>query len=297
MSKSSVKLLFRETFQILDESVVSYLHISHLSQKIQSYIREIVGTTEVLLGRNSIHAVMLFGSASNSQNTKISDVDLMVLVNDSVNDRRIKETKPFLTGIVIKHRYRNYSNTWHARILHIIEKSTGMFCSIFLAKISNWDRNNFSKIFSTNPVLTYLLAPHKIVLDSMKRGTTVLYQAQNEDIHLQPLEKTYSKSQLIKSLILNLIMSLGTLFLLPLNKKNSKYMLEAIKWSIRSCDFYENKEINSLSKILKKIQKHGIEVDFIQRFLELRKTLKRDLIFCLKVPLNIIKIHLIALNL
>ena len=296
MSKSLVNLFFQKTFNTFDESIVLYLQISHLSQKIQSYIREIVGTTEALLGKNSIYAVMLFGSASNSQNTKISDVDLMVIVKDSINERRIKEISPILTGIVIKHRYRNYSNVWHAKMLHIIEKSTGMFCSYFITRISSWNENNFTKIFSTNPILTHLLAPHKIVLDSMKQGTTVLYQKINEEINLKPIRDSYPKTQLIKSLILNLMMSLGTLFILFLSKKNVKYMLEAIKWSIRSCDFYLDEVINPLSIIVKKYQKLGIKGEFLQKFLELRKNPARDLIFCLKVPYNVLKIHLITLK-
>ncbi|QEE16510.1 nucleotidyltransferase domain-containing protein [Promethearchaeum syntrophicum] len=297
MSKSLVNLFFQKTFNTFDESIVFYLQISHLSQKIQSYIREIVGTTEALLGKNSIYAVMLFGSAANSHNTKISDVDLMVIVKDTINKRRIKEMDPILTGIVIKHRYRNYSNVWHAKMLHTIEKSTGMFCSYFITRISSWNKNDFAEIFSTNPLLTRLLAPNKIVLDSMRRGTIVLYQEINEEINLKPIKESYPKTQLIKSLILNLMTSLGTLFILFLNKKNIKYMLEAVKWSIRSCDFYSTKVINPLSEISETYQKLGLEMEFLQKFLELRNNPRHNLIFCLKVPFNIIKIHLLTLKL
>ncbi|MHA1721195.1 MAG: hypothetical protein ACTSWX_14065 [Promethearchaeota archaeon] len=296
MAKSSVNPFFQQTFKNFDESIVSTLQISHLTQKIQSYIREIVGTTEALLGKDSINAVLLFGSASNMQNTKISDVDLMVLVNDSIDRRRIKEITPILTGIVIKHRYRNYSKVWHAKILHIIERSTGMFCSYFITKMSNWNRGNFSKIFSTNLILTHLLAPHKIVLDSMKMGTTLLYNAKSGEINLRSFQKSYTKSQLIKSLLLNLMMSIGTLFILPLNKKNSKYLLESIKWSIRCGDFYLNQEINSLSKIVEDYQNLGVNNQFLQKFLKYRKNLKEDLMFWIKVPYYILKIHLLTLK-
>jgi predicted nucleotidyltransferase len=297
-SKSSVNHFFRKIFNSFEESVVVNLQISHLPIKIQDYIREIVGTTEVLLGRDSISAVLLFGSAVYSLNQfdKISDVDLMIIVKNSISNHKIKEIRPILTGIVIKHRYRNYSKNWHARMLHIIERSTGMFCSFFISTESNWKDSKFAKIFSTNPILTNLLAPNKIVLDSMRAGTTILYNANTEIINIEPNQKSYPITQILKSLLLNLMMSLGTLFILFFNKSYIKYMLESIKWSIRSCDFYLNREINPLSEIVRNYTKLGIEESFLQRFLELRKNPERDLIFCLKVPYNIIKIHLITLK-
>ena len=298
MAKSSVNHFFQKIFNSFEECVVVNLQISHLPTKIQGYIREIVGTTEALLGRNSISAVLLFGSASNSldQFSKISDVDLMVIVKNSISNRRIKEIKPILTGIVIKHRYRIYNKNWHARILQIVEKNTGMFCSFFISTEANWKDSKFTKIFSTNPILTNLLAPHKIVIDSMRAGTSVLYNANTEIIELEPIYKSYPITQILKSLLLNLLMSIGTLFILIFNKNYVKYILESIKWSIRSCDFYLNQEINPLSEILRNYTKLGIEGDFLQKFLDLRKKPTQDLFFCLKVPYNIIKIHLITLK-
>lgn len=298
MAKSSVNLFFQKIFNSFEESVVVNLQISHLPTKIQAYIREIVGTTEALLGRDSISAVLLFGSAVYSLNQfdKISDVDLLVIVKNSISNHKIKEIRPILTGIVIKHRYRNFSRNWHARMLHIVEKSTGMFCSFFISTEKNWKDSKFAKIFSTNPILTNLLAPNKIVLDSMRAGTTVLYNANTEIIDLKPIQKSYSITQILKSLLLNLMMSLGTLFILFFNKNYVKYMLESIKWSIKSCDFYLNLEINPLSEIVRNYIKIGIEEDFLQKFLDLRKNPTQDLFFCLKVPLNVIKIHLITLK-
>jgi len=298
MAKSSVNHFFQKIFNSFEESIVVNLQISHLPTKIQDYIREIVGTTEALLGRDSISAVLLFGSAVYSLNQfdKISDVDLMIIVKNSISNHKIKEIRPILTGIVIKHRYRNYSRNWHARMLHIVEKSTGMFCSFFVSTEKNWKDSKFTKIFSTNPILTNLLAPNKIVLDSMRAGTTILYNGNTEIIDIKPNQKSYPITQILKSLLLNLMMSVGTLFILFFNKNYVKYMLESIKWSIRSCDFYLNREINPLSEILRNYTKLGIEEGFLQKFLELRKNPEQDLIFCLKVPYNIIKIHLITLK-
>ncbi len=101
MAKSSVNLFFKKKFNSFEERI--NLQISHLPKKIQAYIKEIVGTTEALLGRDSISAVLLFGSAVYSLNQfdKISDVDLLVIVKDSISNHKIKEIRPILTGIVI----------------------------------------------------------------------------------------------------------------------------------------------------------------------------------------------------
>lgn len=294
MAKSTMNRFFWHTFNSLNESVIEKLRISHLSLKIQNYIKEVVGTTEALLGKDSIHAVMLFGSVPNGETTKLSDVDLIILTKNLVSNRKLKEIKPFLIRIVIKHKYLNYNPSWDAKILHAIERRTGMFCSIFVTNLEAWENKKFSSIFSTSKILTQIIAPNKIVLDSMKAGSTILYNA--DEIDLQPSESEYSFFQIIKSLILNLLMSLGTLFLLVINKKYVKYMLESIKWSIRCCDFYRTRKTRPLSKIILEFHKLGVSRDFLQKFLYLRNYPTQDLLFSLKVPYNIIKIHLKTLK-
>ena len=63
------------------------LQIRNYSKNIHSYIQEVVNTIENHLGNGSIQAIILFGSLAYGDPTKISDIDLLILIRDEFSNR------------------------------------------------------------------------------------------------------------------------------------------------------------------------------------------------------------------
>jgi predicted nucleotidyltransferase len=275
-----------------DKSIRARLKPVGDAPKIDRYIQEIVGTAECFLGYNSIHSVILFGSIAHRQTARVSDVDLLIIVNNSISRTSIKKVKPILDAIEIKHEFGRYAEKWYSSILRVVEKTTGMFCSHFVCRLEDWDNENFARIFSTNRPLTYLLAPDEIVLGSMKSGAVLLAG----DADLSNKRRVYPRKQLIKSLFMNLSISIGALVIMPLNPRNMKYVLEGYKWSLQSAYFFLRGTTISLRHIIKFFVKLGASPAYNRQFLAYRQNLLVDSVFVVKTFFQINKIYHIAMK-
>ena len=283
---------FWKEFSSDKESIISEIIFGNLSLRHRNYIKELIGTAEALLGRDSIDSVILFGSAAHDFVSPISDIDILIITNNSISSRKIKSLEPILTTIEIKHKFAEYHNDAISQIVQIVNRNTGMFCSHFICRHQAWDEKNFAKIFSTSSGLTKMLAPNKIVLDSMRAGATVIYGNANIINHQTPI----SHRQLIKSMLMNLILWSGAILLVPWNRKFMKYFLEAYKWSLRGCSYALFRYIRPLQTIVTNYERIGETGEFVMRFQKLRQNLKVDLGFALSVPFHVIKMHGIAMR-
>jgi predicted nucleotidyltransferase len=283
---------FRRIFQSKTDSVCSKLNISNLTDKARNYIEEMVGTVEALLGKGKVHSVILFGSLSHGKPEKMSDVDLLILTDNSVTKKNISDIEAILNSIEIKHKYGILSQHWVMKIMSTIEKTTGMFKSHFISTIKNWEKADFSAIFTTNRYMTYFLAPEEIVLDSMKAGATKIYG--NASIAVK--RKKYSAFQLFKSLLMDMSIAVGTFAILPLNRISMKYSLESFKWSMKSCFFYLFNRTFSVSKLSKYFEKLRFSPKFLRDFMSLRENLQYDWKFVFRNIYYVFKIHSFTYN-
>jgi hypothetical protein len=126
----------------------------------------------------------------------------------------------------------------------------------------------------------------------MKAGAEILYG----DLELDKYYAPYSKIQLVKSLIMCLFLSLGSLFLLPINDEYMKYVLEAYKWALRSTCFFLFHISYPLDRIVACFQYSPRFDRYLSYFLFLRQNPRLDLLFSLQVPWQIIKLHLFSLK-
>ncbi|WP_371803986.1 nucleotidyltransferase domain-containing protein [Candidatus Lokiarchaeum ossiferum] len=283
---------FWKEFSSVKESIISEIVFGNLSLRHKSYIKELIGTAEALLGRNSIDSVILFGSVAHDFVSPMSDIDILIIANNSISSKKIKSVEPILTTIEIKHKFAEYHYDPLSQIIQIVNRNTGMFCSHFICRHQAWEEKNFAKIFSTSSGLTKMLAPNKIVLDSMRAGARVIYGNANIANHQTPI----SHRQLIKSMLMNLILWSGTILLIPWNQKFMKYFLEAYKWSLKSCSYTLFRYIRPLHTIISNYERIGETGDFVMRFRSLRQNLHIDLGFALSVPYHVIKMHGIAMR-
>lgn len=268
-------------------------NIAHLPTLTQEYIEEVVFLCEKKLGQNSIDAVVLFGSLSYGTTTASSDVDLLIIVSNRISVRKIRKIQPLLHGIEIKYGLSHHPYNMRDRVLDIVEKKTGMFCSHFICRREDWDHNRFANILSLNETFVWLLAPDKIVLDSLKHGATVIYGS----VPLNFSQESYSIFQILKSLFMTLLLAYGAIVILPFNRKFSKYLLEAYKWSLRASYFYLFHRTNSLTNIVSFFECMGLSNYYLKWFNYYRVKSGYHIRFFLELPFQIMKLHLLSVSL
>ena len=270
----------------------------HLNKNSKAYLEDIIILIKRVIGLDKILSIMLFGSqtVSKQENTKISDCDILIIFKNEVPNQKIKDVEKYFFTLEIKHDYREFNNTLSKKILGVVQQTTGMFISHFLTKKQYWDNATFHKIFRVNEIFAALFAPSKIVLCSVIDNSTILY---GEDLR----KKVKSNIKIpfydmLKSIIMNLIISIFSIIIIPFKKLNSiKYDLEAVKWALRASNYYSFEDAASLQAIINRFEVNGKKNlntksnHFYTKFLNLRNNPTRDIRFMIKVPLRILKIH------
>ncbi len=276
-------------------------NLEGLNQQSRNYIKDIVVLINKEIGINKIVSLLLFGSQQvESENTIVSDCDLLFIFKNRVSSRHIKEIERYFLALEIKHNFKEPTSKLTRDVLSVIQRSTGMFVSHFLTRQKYWEQAIFYKIFRVNRVFSALFAPRNIVLGNVIQNSTILY---GDDLRnkLRPKIKI-SIREMFRSTVMNLFISFFALLIGPRKELDSiKYQLEAIKWSLKASNYYcyENSEL--LDKIVKTFisfekPKKKIKAErFYLRFLELRQNPFNDLKFMIHTPIRILRIHVKAI--
>ena len=276
-------------------------NLEGLNEQSRNYIKDIVVLINKEIGINKIVSLLLFGSQRvESENTFVSDCDLLFIFKNRVSSRHIKEIERYFLALEIKHNFKEPTSKLTRDILSVIQHSTGMFVSHFLTKQKFWEQATFYKIFQVNRVFSALFAPRNIVLGNVIQNSTILY---GDDLRskLRPKIKI-SIREMLRSTVMNLFISFFALLIVPKKELNSiKYQLEALKWSLKASSYYCYEDSELLDKIVKRFisfekPKKRIKAErFYLRFLELRQNPSNDLKFMIHTPLKILRIHVKAI--
>ena len=278
-------------------SEISY-NIEGINDRSRDYIRDIVILINKEIGINKILSIILFGSQQHKkENTAVSDCDLLLIFKDRVSNHHIREIEKYFIALEIKHKFAEPNTNIVHYILGVLQKSTGMFISHFLTKRKYWENANFPKIFQVNKVFSGIFAPRNIVLGNVVLNSTILY---GEDLRhkLKPKIKI-TIFEIFRSMVMNLFISFFSLFIAPFKNLNPvKYQLEAIKWSLKSSNYFGFRDSVSLIKITDRIismerkRKRKKARNYYEKFLSLRRVpTKKDLYFMIRSPIRILKIH------
>ncbi len=273
-----------------------------LNPRSRAYIQDIIILINREIGINKILSIMLFGSQkSNTDNCSMfSDCDLLIIFKDRVSEHHIKEIERYFIALEIKHNFNvyDYNSKIFKKILGVLQSTTGMFISHFLTKQKYWEEINFSKIFRVNKIFSDIFAPKNIVTSSVIDNSTILYG--------KDLRKDVKKlieiptHDMLKSIIMNLFISLFALGIIPFKKLNPiKYTLEAVKWALRASNYYGFNDTISLEQIVKRflflekrIRSKRRAQQYYLKFLSLRREPFQDLRFMIQSLFRVIKIHL-----
>lgn len=276
-------------------------NLEDINKQSSNYIKDIVMLINKEIGVNKILSIILFGSQRlNQENTIISDCDLLFIFKNRVSNRHIKEIEKYFIALEIKHNFREPNSSLIHDILGVIQQSTGMFVSHFLTKQKFWEHGVFHKIFQVNRVFSAMFAPRNIVLGNVIENSTILY---GEDLRflLKPNIKI-TIFEMFRSTIMNLFISFFALLIGPFRKlKSIKYQLEALKWTLRSSNYYCFGDSELLNKIIERFvafekgEKQPKARKYFSQFLKLRTAPYNDLGFMIRNPIRIMKIHVKAI--
>ena len=128
-------------------------------------------------------------------------------------------------------------------------------------------------------------------------NSTVLWGEDLRDLVKEKVE--IEPFDMIKSISMNLLISLLCILFSPLKIFRPKYQLEAVKWSLRAANHYAFEDSESLEIIIRRFimiekstRKKIKAKRFYSKFIELRKDPHIDFNFMLRCPFRIIKIHI-----
>jgi len=235
-------------------------------------------------------SVIAFGSYVKGDLSETSDVDLLVIVSDSSPSDKIIELDRKLTEIQKHFRLGEPPKSFSAKFLNFISRQTGMFVSHFICKESSFVNLDFVQIFRTNRLLTMLLAPKGLVLSGLLDHAKTLY---GKDIlgKVKPIK--VNSSDLLKSLLMNTMLSLGALVLSLYKPKEAiRFSMEAVKWSMYSTYYDVFHKNDNLSQIATQFINHNVASSQISRMMKLRNQIKVDRKFIFLSPVSILLIHL-----
>ena len=275
-----------------------------LTPKIRRYIQDVIRVLNHHIGVNALTSLILFGSQVRNSNTEVSDCDLLIIMKDDTPEILITILKKHLLTLEMKYQFlENTNKNLLNSILFAIQRTTGMFVSHFITKQKNFTQARFYKIFSVNRVFSKFLAPIKLVLLNVIDNSTVIYgQDLRGEVQAQLADSSFT-IDIIKSLLMNLTISVLSLVLIPFKKLDPiKYVLEAIKWSAKSIHYYLFRNSEHIEKVLKKLmyiyplsRKRTKIRQFFNRFLHLRQSPTLDIGFMIHTPLRIISMHINAI--
>lgn len=135
-----------------------------LPQNAIDYIESVVYSLENEIGSENIVSIILFGSlASSKKLTKVSDVDLIIVLEDHLSKNTFFDLNQLLNEKEIEFNFRKKPITGVEQFLFLLESQTGMFVSHFICKKSDFLACNFTRIFNVNPIVSSIIAPKNIV--------------------------------------------------------------------------------------------------------------------------------------
>jgi predicted nucleotidyltransferase len=277
--------------------------LQSLDDKPRNYLKDSINLINSKIGIEYLNALILFGSQNIGDTSQISDCDILIITRNSISDKTLKDLKRYFSSLEIKHGYKEQIRGFIDRIMRAFQTTTGIFVSHFITNLKSWKQKKFSKIFSVNKIFSFLFAPRKLVLQNVIASSKFLYKSNGIDKKSENRFSHPKSIEIIKSLMLNLILAMGSVSICPFAKDSIQYLLESIKWSLRAFNYYIFADSAQLTTIIDRFKyledsyrKKRKSEQFLHSFIRLRENPQIHFKFILKTLFMIIKIHSKPLN-
>jgi predicted nucleotidyltransferase len=236
-------------------------------------------------------SIILFGSHAIKQNTKRSDIDLLIVMKDTVDSKTMRKIARNLNWLTFSAGIAEPAKGL-MRILRAIEAKTGISVCYFLCHRQDFIKWRFSKIFGVNQLLAKLLAPGDLVRVGIQTHGITL---EGEDLLTKIAHHEIGTSQLAKSCLMNIIQAMGALLIAPLSSRATFYSLEAVKWSLFSSYAYLAGKGGAIAEIVEYFRNELQIGPFLSSqldiLMQLRESLDQSPKFSMKAPLSAFLIH------
>lgn len=271
----------------------------NLTGKAERYVSEAIEIVR-RLAPEYLYIALIFGSLISKHVTRSSDVDLLLVFDDAIPERMIKLIDQALEYLEAKYGFNEKEKNFWEHLYRALNRMTGMYKSHFICKKQDLIKFNFARIFNVSRIMSKILAPKCFVLKNFLFFAKVIYGdadfVSRSKKLLQIILPECPVIDWIKSIIMNLLLSLGALFASIFSKKSHLYALEAIKWSFYVGMYYINNNLQpTLTNVIKHFKKI-INKNFIERFLKSKRNMVRDPLLLLLAPFYVIYIHLVSKN-
>ncbi|TFG04881.1 MAG: nucleotidyltransferase domain-containing protein [Promethearchaeota archaeon] len=264
----------------------------NLPERARFYLHKLIQVLEKTLG-DRVHSIIMFGSLVKGYATKVSDADILIIVSDDCTKREITFLNRLIMAFEVKFKYLIPPRGIVSQILYSVDKSTGMFISHFIVRKKDFINGNFAKTFQVNRLVAKVLAPNEIVYGSVLCRAKVVF---GHDLISERIFSKVRRTQLLKSILMNLVTSLLALCIFPITKRATLYEMESAKWSMLAAYYYVKHDSPQLPILLKYFIERDISANYVKRWMSLRSFYQPDFKFGMLTPLNILKIHIGALK-
>ncbi|MHA2296017.1 MAG: hypothetical protein ACXAEU_03955 [Candidatus Hodarchaeales archaeon] len=258
----------------------------------------VVLATKYLTSRDLNFEIVLFGSKVGDSKfidsyLAVSDTDLLVIIDTKgvQNDEWLKITLFF-------EKLDEYSFQKESKsplFLRTLNRLTGMFRNVFVAKLDALEKKDFTSMFSVSKAASFLIPSEKVFENILNKHLHLAGQNYINTLRY-PIQRVCSKVELLKSLFLNLFLSMGSLTILLVFQEATLYSMEAVKWSVlntsSNINKMGNKSTNELLR-LKILEESRLKRRLFHKLLLLRQKYKRDPTFTLFSPFLVLVLHLV----
>ncbi|MHA1679550.1 MAG: hypothetical protein ACTSUE_00990 [Promethearchaeota archaeon] len=270
----------------------------------RKFIFHVIRLVQGILSRER-YSLFIFGSLNTRDHSRsedgTSDVDLLLIIDDDVPQKINGRLWKVLNSLEYHYFYR-MDKTLVGAILRSVERQTGMHENIFIVKRKDFLNLRFSRMFRTNRILSSIFAPKTIVIGSaLSHIEYIAGKADAMEIISQVKNKIgtgdyFLLPDVIKSILMNVVLSLSSIFLLPLSKRSTRYSIEAIKWSMYATTYYLTGSRPKKDVQKRVFEKLGIPRHFLNTWLYLSEHYARHVRFSLNSFRNVLRIHCLGLR-
>jgi len=252
--------------------------------------------THYLDNRKIRYEIVLFGSkVEPSLATEVSDTDILFIIDSTnVGKHEWKEINRFLISLDLTYLHQHNS---YPLFLKTLNNLTGMFKNVFISSYDSLSSREFVSMFSVSRLASFLIPEGKILkniqLNHIHVAGDHYLDAIEEEIKTSTRSRAWKKDRL-KSLLLNLLLSMGSLAILLFFKEATLYSMEAVKWSLLNTANYKNmKRLTTFKAINERLKvDQGLTRKLFIRLILLRKSYNRDPFFTFFSPFLVTTIHL-----
>lgn len=239
------------------------------------------------LDGDAVRSVFLFGSVVSGEATEVSDIDLLIVLEDATEDAYEESVRERCLQLAETHLAAEQSRG--SRIDRYIDKLTGMFRSGFVTRANDIEAGQFHSIFNTSR-LAYPVAPWRTVLAAVFDTTTPVYGPSIvPDWHEVEPPTNRPLGELSRSLLLSLVLSSSQLLYGFVSPRAILYAMEAHKWTLYNCAFHlvggPTQSLPRASGIVPGSDR------FDQRLRNLRRDHRYDVSYLIVVPFYVVLVH------